>query len=438
MGPNASLSLALAGMALWHLYRGAPAAIKRAQILAACIAALALVPLVGYLYGATQLYAIARYTGIAIHTGIALLVLSVGILSAQPDIGPVAALMSNGPHAVMARRLLGPAIALPLLLGYLRLAGEQRGWYDTAFGLAVMVVAVIVLLSIAIWRAAVALERSNRARQRAQQHRDELLVREQAARERAERADRAKDEFIAALSHELRTPLNAILGWMQIVQQGAVSDATRAKAAEAVSRNATAMARLIEDLLETSRIATGHLELSRAPVDLSAVTQVAVESVMPAAQARGISVKTIVHGPIPLVIGDAHRLQQVLWNLVSNAIKFSSRGTVQIEVEARRDVVLVRVSDEGSGIDPKFLPHVFDPFRQDGPGSPTGGGGLGLGLHIAKHLVERHGGTIAAESKGAGSGAVFTVELPAGGNSVVDDPAARRLAPNAATSFEAV
>jgi signal transduction histidine kinase len=159
---------------------------------------------------------------------------------------------------------------------------------------------------------------------------------------------------------------------------------------------------------------------------------------MPAAQARGISVKTIVHGPIPLVIGDAQRLQQVLWNLVSNAIKFSSRGTVQIEVEASRDVVLVRVSDEGSGIDPKFLPHVFDPFRQGGPGSPTGRGGLGLGLHIAKHLVERHGGTIAAESKGAGSGAVFTVELPAGGNSLVDDPAARRLAPNAATSFEAV
>ena len=414
MGPNSSTSLALSGIALWCLYRGDRRAVTCAQILGATVAVFALVPTVGYLYGAAQLYAIARYTGIAVHTGLALFVLGLGIAAARRDTGPVAALMSEAAHGVMARRLLLPATVLPLVLGYVRLAGERRGWYDTGFGVAAMVVGVIVLLSLTIWRTAVALARSEAARQSMERARNDLLVREREARERAERADRAKDEFIAALSHELRTPLNAVVGWMHMLQQGVVAESGRAKATDAVARNARVLARLIEDLLDTSRITMGHLTLSQDPVDVSAVVQAAVESMLPAADAKGVRVDLTPGPAAPAVVGDAQRLQQVVWNLLSNAIKFSPAGTtVSVDVEAREGTVMIRVSDQGEGIDPQFLPHVFDRFRQEEAGPMRGRSGLGLGLYIAHHLVEAHGGTISADSRGAGHGAAFTIHLPA-------------------------
>ena len=414
MGPHSSTSLTLSSIALWCLYRGDRRAVTCAQILGAAVAVFALVPIVGYLYGTAQLYAIARYTGIAAHTGIALFVLGIGIGAARPDTGPVAALMSDAAHGVMARRLLLPAVALPLVLGYLRLAGERRGWYDTGFGVAAMVVAVIVLLSVTIWRTAVALARSEAARQSMERARNDLLVREREARERAERADRAKDEFIAALSHELRTPLNAVVGWMHMLQQGVVAESARAKATDAVARNARVLARLIEDLLDTSRITMGHLTLSQDPVDVNAVVHAAVESVLPAADAKGVRVDSTPASATAAVMGDAQRLQQIMWNLLSNAIKFSPAGTtVVVDVAAGERTVTVRVSDEGEGIDPRFLPHVFDRFRQDDAGPVRGRSGLGLGLYIAHHLIEAHGGTITAESRGAGLGAVFTIHLPA-------------------------
>jgi signal transduction histidine kinase len=277
-----------------------------------------------------------------------------------------------------------------------------------------MVVTVSVLLSVTIWRTAIAIARSDDARRQAQLHRDELLVSERAARERAELADRAKDEFIAALSHELRTPLNAVVGWMQMLQQGIISDAGRLKATDAVARNAGVLARLIEDLLETSRITTGHLELSRTLVDMKAVVQAAVESVMPTAEAKQVAVAVTSGTVVPTVMGDAQRLQQVMWNLLSNAIKFSSAGgKVDVQVSAGDDAVVVRVRDEGYGIAPELLPHVFDRFRQGDSSSTRASGGLGLGLYIAKHLIEEHGGSISAESEGPGLGAVFTIQLPA-------------------------
>jgi signal transduction histidine kinase len=373
---------------------------------------LALVPIVGYAYGATGLYAVARYTGIALHTGIALFVLGFAIIAARPDVGPAAAFSSDAPHSVVARRLLVQTFVLVVTLGYVRLVGERRGWYDTGFGAAFMVVVTVVLLSFTIWRAAVALGHSERARQKAQQDLDALLVSERSARELAERADGAKDEFIATLSHELRTPLNAIIGWTQMLQRGNVPEATRGKATEVVFRNATVLARLIDDLLETSRIATGNLELSQASVDLDAVVHAAIDAVMPVAQGKDLSITLDSAPGLPRVIGDAGRLQQVIWNLLSNAIKFSTRGgQVGVTVSAVADGVIVRVRDHGPGIDAVLMPHVFDRFRQGAP-SESGGTGLGLGLYIAKHIVERHGGTIRVESAGAGAGAMFTVALP--------------------------
>jgi signal transduction histidine kinase len=236
-------------------------------------------------------------------------------------------------------------------------------------------------------------------------------VSERAARELAERADRAKDEFIASLSHELRTPLNAIMGWTHMLRDGSVSEPNRVKAFNAVSRNADVLARLIKDLLDTSRIATGHLELSKAPVDVNAIVQAAVESVTPAAETKRVTVTVSPAPHVPIVIGDAQRLQQVLWNILSNAVKFTpGSGRVGVHVQADADAVRVQIRDDGEGIDPAFLPHVFERFEQ---GSATReNGSMGLGLHIAKRLVEAHGGDIQAHSDGVGHGAVFTVQLP--------------------------
>lgn len=414
MGPNAALCLALSGIALACLYRSSRRAIVAAQVLGAAVVTLALVPTVGYLYGAQALYAIARYTGIAAHTGISLLVLGIAILGARPADGPVAAVLSNTTHGIMARRLLAVAVAVPLLLGYLRLVGERRGWFDPGLGVALVVVSVIVLLSFTIWRTAVALERTGADLRRAEEERGDLLVRERAAREKAEQANRAKDQFIAALSHELRTPLNAILGWMYMLRKDTMPEADKGRAAEAVVRNAGLLARLIEDLLDTSRISTGRLELTRGPVDLAAVVLAAIESVLPASQQKGIEVVLDAPPVPPPVMGDAQRLQQVVWNLLSNAIKFSPPDrVVRVRLAAHAGEAVLTVQDVGEGIDPAFLPKVFERFEQADATAARAHGGLGLGLYIARSLTELHGGTLDAHSDGPGSGAVFTMRIPA-------------------------
>ena len=410
MGPNASTQLLLASIALTSLFRGDGRSASRAQVIASLMAVIALIPVVGYVYGVEQLYSVARYTGIALHTGLAFLGLSFGILAARPDTGPVSALTGDAPSAAFSRRLLAVAVGIPLIFGYVRILGQRFGLYDVAFGTSLFAVAMVVILSVTIWRAAVALARSERARADIQRHRDDLLLSERAARERAEQSDRAKDEFIAALSHELRTPLNAILGWMQMLQHGVVSGDGREKAVEAVNRNAGLLARLIEDLLDTSRITTGRMELATDTLDINTVARAAAESVLPAATAKDVTVVVNAADDAPLIVGDAHRLQQVIWNLLANAIKFSRVGShVTLDVSATPREVVLTVRDEGEGIDPQLLPYVFDQFRR---GESVSSSGLGLGLYIAKHLTELHRGTIRAASAGPGRGATFTVHLP--------------------------
>ena len=415
MGVNASVCFVLSGIALAGLHRKTRRGVVVAQVLGAIVMTLALIPTVGYIYGARELYAISRFTGIAFHTAIALLVLGIGLVSARPSVGPVAALLTEAPHGIMARRLLVVAVSVPLVLGYFRVLGERRGWYDVSLGASMFAVAMIVLLSLTIWRTAVALGRTGKDLERAEQARNDLLALERSARLKAEQADRAKDEFIAALSHELRTPLNAILGWMYMVRNEAVPDAAKGKAAEAVVRNAGLLARLIEDLLDTSRISTGRLELTIGPVDVRDVVHAAIESVLPASQQRGVVV-ALDDGPtVPKVSGDPQRLQQVVWNLLSNAIKFSAPGgTVNVGITARGGVVLVGVRDHGVGIDAAFLPQLFERFQQADSSTARENGGLGLGLYIARHLTEMHGGSLQARSDGRGKGAEFTLSLPTG------------------------
>jgi PAS domain S-box-containing protein len=235
---------------------------------------------------------------------------------------------------------------------------------------------------------------------------------ERAARV-AEQASRAKDEFLAVVSHELRTPLNAIMGWSKLLTAREYDETKRRSALETIERNAVAMAQLIEDLLDMSRVISGKMRLEVSQVEVAQVVDAALDSIRPAAAARNIELSPVLEEPSPRVMGDATRIQQIVWNLLSNAVKFSAKGgrvdVVVRRVGSRAEIV---VRDRGKGISPAFLPSVFDPFRQEDAGAARSKGGLGLGLAITRQLVELHGGRITAESEGEGCGSTFTVRIP--------------------------
>lgn len=251
------------------------------------------------------------------------------------------------------------------------------------------------------------------ARQRAIEERDQMLIREQDARRAAEAANRTKDEFLAMVTHELRTPLSVIKGWAGMLLEGKVEGEAAAVALQTFKRNAEIQQHLIDDLLDISRIASGKLRVDARETDLVQIIEDALEVVALAAQAKGIRLHADFDWAAGSVSGDPERLQQVFWNLFSNAVKFTPKGG-QIEVRLERidSFARVLVKDTGKGIDPEFLPFVFDRFSQENGTASTRKGGLGLGLSIVRHLVEMHGGTVRAESPGVGLGATFAVTLP--------------------------
>ncbi len=243
--------------------------------------------------------------------------------------------------------------------------------------------------------------------------RERLLTREQQAREAAENANRSKDEFLATVSHELRTPLNAILGWTQLLRQGELEEEEVSHALETIQRNAQAQARLIADLLDVARIVAGKLRLELRATDMRSVVAAAVDSVRPAADKRSVTIDVVTEGNDLRAVGDASRLQQVVWNLLSNAVKFGrAGGRVEVRIARSEAYLEISVKDDGQGIAAEFLPRVFDRFRQADSRSTRVYGGLGLGLAIVRHLVELHGGRVSAESDGPGRGATFRVVLP--------------------------
>jgi PAS domain S-box-containing protein len=249
------------------------------------------------------------------------------------------------------------------------------------------------------------------------------------ARHIAEDANRAKDEFLATMSHELRTPLNAVLGWARVLRGSYVDARTTARALEAIERNARAQVQLVEDILDISAIATGKLRLTVEPVDMAGVLEAARDVVRLAAQAKGIVLESRIDPGVGLVMGDGQRLQQVVWNLLANAIKFTpAGGHVLTRLERAGGHARMVVSDTGAGITPEFLPYVFDRFRQADSSTTRSHGGLGLGLAIVRNIVEQHGGTVTADSAGPGQGATFTVEIPMSGASATQDTSQDREA----------
>jgi len=243
----------------------------------------------------------------------------------------------------------------------------------------------------------------------------ELLKREQKARSEAEVANRLKDEFLATVSHELRTPLNAIVGWSHMLLRGRLNEETTVRAIESIERNAKAQAQLIEDILDVSRAITGKLRLNLASIELATVIDSAIDSVQLAADSKQIELVTIVDPAVDKIVGDANRLQQIVWNLLSNAIKFTPpEGKVIVELRQVESKVEISVTDNGAGIAPEFQPCVFERFRQVDASSTRQHGGLGLGLAIVRHLVELHGGEVLVASEGLGLGSTFTISLPVG------------------------
>jgi PAS domain S-box-containing protein len=243
--------------------------------------------------------------------------------------------------------------------------------------------------------------------------RRQALAREKEARLEAESANRLKDEFLSTLSHELRTPLTAIIGWAELLINGDVAANKQSRALETIARNARSQGQLIDDLLEVSRIITGKLPLDFSPCELQPVIEAALESIRPTAQAKAVRLELVLEPVGALVYGDVDRLRQVIWNLLSNAVKFTPRnGSVQIKLHCTSSHAVIAVSDSGEGINPNFLPRVFDRFSQADGSTTRPHGGLGLGLAIVRHLVEIHGGTVQADSPGEGLGATFTLSLP--------------------------
>jgi PAS domain S-box-containing protein len=252
------------------------------------------------------------------------------------------------------------------------------------------------------------------AKHKIEVEREELLQSERAARSEAERSGRMKDEFLATLGHELRTPLNAIFGWSQVLRRSRGVDPEVAEAVKVIERNARAQAQIIEDLLDMSSIISGKIRLHMQRADLASVLEAAITAVRPTADAKGVRLQVAIDRNAGAVNGDPNRLQQVFWNLLTNAVKFTPKGgLVSISLERVDSRCEVTVVDDGMGIDAAFLPHVFERFRQADASTSRRHGGLGLGLSIVKQLVELHGGTIAAASAGRGKGSTFTVMLPA-------------------------
>lgn len=407
MGPPASLNFTLIGLALLLLSSRRERGHNLASKLAVAITGVGAIPALGYLFGAHQLFGIARFTGIALSTAIAFVLLGFAILCSCSESKLARLFVAKDAGGVLMRRLLPPALLLPPFLGYFITTAQGMDWYDWVFGRALLVCAFMLIFARLIWSSAKILQALDRER-------CELIESERAARGSAERANRFKDQFLATLSHELRTPLNAILGWCQLLKrQQAPSPADIESGLDTIARNARLQAQLIEDLLDMSRILTGKFALRIATFDVLSSLQSAISSIVPAARAKNITIESrLESGPIN-ISGDPDRVQQIFWNLLSNAIKFTpSGGRVMVDCHAHEASVEVAVSDTGCGIEPHFLPSIFDRFAQADGSTTRRSGGLGIGLSIVQELVTLHGGSVTARSDGPGRGATFSIIIP--------------------------
>jgi signal transduction histidine kinase len=402
MSPNAALSFALLGPS-FLMMRGGPRLARLGQLPALALLALDAAALVGYIYDATFLYKTGEFLRISPYTALAFVGFATGALALRPDVGVAARLTGPGLGAYISRRLLIPVIAVPIALDWLRLQGERLGWWREATGLALDVLVYITAIAALVLYLARSLDRTDAGRRRVE---DEL----RAARDAASAANRTKDEFLAMLGHELRNPLAPIAHAIELMR---IRDPGPRRERDIIERQVRHMTRLVDDLLDVSRIARGKIELARSRIELAAAIDDAVELVRPLVTERRHALSVEVE-PGLAVHGDRARLVQIVSNLLNNAAKYTpSGGRIELVVLRDGDRAVIRCTDTGVGLPAALLPRVFEPFVQHGATIDRAMGGLGLGLAIVHSLVALHGGTVAVASDGEGKGAAFTVALPA-------------------------
>lgn len=401
MGPPAATCFTLAGVALvlLHLRRS----IRVAQVLSTVVVVWALLAILGYAYGAEELYGIAQYTGIALVMAIALLSLGVGLLAARGDEGFVSSISSDLTSGASARELLLAAIVAPALLGWVRILGQRLGFYDTGFGAAVFALALMVILCAVVWRNAARLAESERRLVAAETETARLY-------HEAQEAVRVRDTFLSVAGHELRTPLNALkLQLYNARRRALAADSTDSE--KSLSRLQAQIDRLIaltNDLLDVTRMQSGRLTLQVADSDLTEIAREVVERLSEGAQRAGSSLTLDANGPVRGE-WDAFRIDQVLTNLLANALKFGGGRPVEVSVTHRDGTALLSVRDHGIGIAPADQARVFERFER--AVADRSYGGMGLGLWISRQIVEAHGGTLSVESA-PGSGSRFQAALP--------------------------
>jgi signal transduction histidine kinase/CheY-like chemotaxis protein len=412
MGMPASSSLLAISVALWCMTYGLTAR-RVASGFAIFVLTITSVSLVGYWFGANEMFGIARYTGIAWQTSTLLAMLGIGLMAAVPVFGLMVSLLRDDAGGAVLRRLMVPIIGVPLLLGWLRVVGQQLGLYDLAFGTALRSVAEIVLLLWLLWWTAKGISVHAEATRKAEAALRESEQRYREIAAKAEDADRRKDEFLATLAHELRNPLAPIGNALALTEYADGDQHIQQQAHETIQRQFGQMVRLVDDLLDVGRITRDKLELRRERVELASVIHQAIETCRSLADSMGHTLLVDLPAEPIWVYADPVRLAQVFINLLNNACKFSEAGaTISIGAERDGDEVVVRVKDTGIGIAPDKLESIFEMFEQVDKSLERTRGGLGIGLTLVKRLVELHGGRISVRSEGPGRGSEFIVRLP--------------------------
>jgi signal transduction histidine kinase/CheY-like chemotaxis protein len=412
MGLPASTSLLAISVALWCSTFGL-AARRVASGFAIFVMTITSVSLVGYWFGADEMFGVARYTGIAWQTSTLLATLGIGLMAAVPEFGFMASLLRDDAGGAVLRRLIVPIVGVPLFFGWLRVLGQHLGLYDLAFGTAIRSVAEIVLLLWLLWWTAKGISLHAQATRKAQAALRESEQRYREIAAKAKDADRRKDEFLATLAHELRNPLAPIGNALALVQYAGDDHHIQQQAHETMQRQFGQMVRLVDDLLDVGRITRDKLELRRQQVELASVIRQAIETCRSVAAGMGHALLVDLPAEPIWVHADAVRLAQVFINLLNNACKFSEPGA-RISIKAKRHggEVAVRVKDTGIGIAPDKLETIFEMFEQVDKSLDRTRGGLGIGLTLVKRLVELHGGRVSVHSEGPGRGSEFVVWVP--------------------------
>ncbi len=412
MGPPASTSFLLLGAGLLLATDGLQAQ-RVGSGLAALVVAIASLSLIGYWFGANQLFGVAHYTGIAWQTSTMLAALGIGVMAAMPERGMVASLRRDDAGGVVLRRLIVPILGIPLLLGWLRLEGQQAGLYDLAFGTAVRTLVEIMLFFGLLWWTVKGISQQALAARQAQQALRESEQRYRIIAEAAKDADRRKDEFLATLAHELRNPLAPIGNALAIMEHAGEDREMLRLARDTMERQFGQMVRLVDDLLDVGRITRDKLELRTQRTELASIIHQAVETCRSLAEGLGHNLRVMLPQSPIWVLADPVRLGQVFSNLLNNACKFTEAGgTISISAERQGSQAVISVKDTGIGVAPDKLESIFEMFAQVDNALERTHGGLGIGLTLVKRLVELHGGQISVVSEGPGGGSEFTVRLP--------------------------